>query len=38
MRPSFDAENEFITLLHCLDPVRIELNLLENEVRGSGII
>lgn len=34
MRPSFDADNEFITLLHGSDPVRIELNRLENELRG----
>ncbi|VVA91378.1 unnamed protein product [Arabis nemorensis] len=36
MRPSFDAaDNEFITLLHGSDPVRIELNRLENEVRDK---
>lgn len=35
MRPSFDADNEFITLLHGSDPVRIELNRLENELRGN---
>ncbi|KFK43754.1 hypothetical protein AALP_AA1G168500 [Arabis alpina] len=34
-RPSFDADNEFITLLHGSDPVRIELNRLENEVRDK---
>jgi len=35
MRPSFDADNEFMNLLHGSDPVRIELNRLENEVRGT---
>lgn len=35
VRPSFDADNEFITLLHGSDPVKLELNRLENEVRGS---
>lgn len=34
MKPSFDADNELITLLHGSDPVKIELNRLENEVRG----
>jgi hypothetical protein len=36
IRPSFDAaaDNEFITLLHGSDPVKVELNRLENEVRG----
>lgn len=34
VRPSFDADNEFITLLHGSDPVKVELNRLENEVRG----
>ena len=29
------AENEFITQLHGSDPVKVELNRLENEVRGS---
>lgn len=33
--PSMDADNEFITLLHGSDPVKLELNRLENEVRGS---
>lgn len=37
MRPSFDADNEFITLLHGSDPVRIELNRLENELRGTRL-
>ena len=40
VRPSFDAsaaaDNEFITLLHGSDPVKLELNRLENEVRGSA--
>lgn len=35
VRPSFDADNEFITLLHGSDPVKVELNRLENEVRGE---
>lgn len=35
MKPSFDADNEFITLLHGSDPVKIELNRLENDVRGT---
>lgn len=34
MKPSIDADNEFITLLHGSDPVKIELNRLENDVRG----
>ena len=36
IRPSFDAaaDNEFITQLHGSDPVKVELNRLENEVRG----
>lgn len=29
------ADNEFITQLHGSDPVKVELNRLENEVRGS---
>lgn len=33
MRPSMDAD-EFMTLLHGSDPVKVELNRLENEVRG----
>lgn len=41
VRPSFDAsaaaDNEFITLLHGSDPVKLELNRLENEVRGSEL-
>ncbi|XP_010554403.1 PREDICTED: microtubule-associated protein 70-4-like isoform X5 [Tarenaya hassleriana] len=35
VRPSFDADNEFIALLHGSDPVKIELNRLENEVRDK---
>ncbi|KAL1201101.1 Microtubule-associated protein 70-3 [Cardamine amara subsp. amara] len=35
MKPSFDADNEFITLLHGSDPVKIELNRLENDVRDK---
>ena len=35
VRPSFDADNEFITLLHGSDPVKVELNRLENDVRGE---
>lgn len=33
VRPSLDAD-EFINLLHGSDPVKLELNRLENEVRG----
>ncbi|KAG2253334.1 hypothetical protein Bca52824_083470 [Brassica carinata] len=35
IRPSFDADNEFITLLHGSDPVKLELNRLENEARDK---
>ncbi|CAN6975884.1 hypothetical protein IGI04_036862 [Brassica rapa subsp. trilocularis] len=37
IRPSFDAaaDNEFITQLHGSDPVKVELNRLENEVRDK---
>ncbi|KAF8107973.1 hypothetical protein N665_0116s0169 [Sinapis alba] len=37
IRPSFDAaaDNELITLLHGSDPVKVELNRLENEVRDK---
>ncbi|EFH66594.1 hypothetical protein ARALYDRAFT_472169 [Arabidopsis lyrata subsp. lyrata] len=35
MRPSLDADNEFMNVLHGSDPVRIELNRLENEVRDK---
>ena len=34
VRPSMDAD-EFINLLHGSDPVKVELNRLENEVRGA---
>ncbi|XP_031491659.2 microtubule-associated protein 70-1-like isoform X2 [Nymphaea colorata] len=34
MRPSLDAD-EFINLLHGSDPVKVELNRLENEVRDK---
>lgn len=33
VRPSLDAD-DFINLLHGSDPVKVELNRLENEVRG----
>ncbi|KAF3593010.1 hypothetical protein DY000_02023368 [Brassica cretica] len=38
IRPSFEAaaDNELITLLHGSDPVKVELNRLENEVRDKG--
>ncbi|KAL6982397.1 hypothetical protein U1Q18_046219, partial [Sarracenia purpurea var. burkii] len=35
LRPSLDAD-EFINLLHGSDPVKVELNRLENEVRGEN--
>ncbi|CAI0459328.1 unnamed protein product [Linum tenue] len=35
VRRSFDADNEFMTLLHGSDPVKVELNRLENEVRDK---
>ncbi|KAK4763135.1 hypothetical protein SAY87_012867 [Trapa incisa] len=35
MKPSFDADNDFITMLHGSDPVKVELNRLENEVRDK---
>jgi len=34
MRQSLDAD-EFMNLLHGSDPVKVELNRLENEVRGA---
>ena len=34
-RPSMDGD-EFINLLHGSDPVKVELNRLENEVRGAN--
>ncbi|KAL0656441.1 hypothetical protein Bca4012_077025 [Brassica carinata] len=38
IRPSFEAaaDNELITLLHGSDPVKVELNRLENKVRDKG--
>lgn len=36
VRPSLDAD-EFINLLHGSDPVKLELNRLENEVRGESL-
>lgn len=36
VRPSLDAD-EFMNLLHGSDPVKLELNRLENEVRGLWI-
>ncbi|XP_050232233.1 microtubule-associated protein 70-2 [Mercurialis annua] len=36
VRPSFDAaDNDFMTMLHGSDPVKVELNRLENEVRDK---
>lgn len=37
VRPSLDAE-EFINLLHGSDPIKVELNRLENEVRGGNVV
>lgn len=37
MRPSLDAD-EFLNLLHGSDPVKLELNRLENEVRGQSCL
>lgn len=37
IRPSLDAD-EFINLLHGSDPVKVELNRLENEVRGGNVV
>jgi len=34
-RPSFDGD-DFLNLLHGSDPVKVELNRLENEVRGDN--
>lgn len=34
VRPSMDAD-DFLNLLHGSDPVKVELNRLENEVRGA---
>lgn len=36
VRPSLDAD-EFLNLLHGSDPVKLELNRLENEVRGESL-
>ncbi|KAE8669000.1 Microtubule-associated protein 70-2 [Hibiscus syriacus] len=35
IRPSFDADNDFIPFLHGSDPVKLELTRLENEVRDK---
>lgn len=35
LRPSLDAD-DFMNLLHGSDPVKMELNRLENEVRGQS--
>lgn len=35
-RPSLDAD-DFLNLLHGSDPVKVELNRLENEVRGYNL-
>lgn len=37
LRPSLDAD-EFLNLLHGSDPVKVELNRLENEVRGENVV
>lgn len=37
IRPSLEAD-EFINLLHGSDPVKVELNRLENEVRGGNVV
>ena len=37
IRKSMDAD-EFINLLHGSDPVKVELNRLENEVRGQNVV
>lgn len=36
-QPSMDAD-EFMNLLHGSDPVKVELNRLENEVRGEKML
>jgi hypothetical protein len=36
-QPSMDAD-EFMNLLHGSDPVKVELNRLENEVRGAKML
>ncbi|KAE8687365.1 Microtubule-associated protein 70-2 [Hibiscus syriacus] len=35
VRPSFDADNDFIPFLHGSDPVKLELTRLENEARDK---
>ncbi|MBA0631259.1 hypothetical protein Godav_003271 [Gossypium davidsonii] len=35
VRPSFDADNDFVPFLHGSDPVKVELTRLENEVRDK---
>ncbi|KAB2088363.1 hypothetical protein E1A91_A04G182700v1 [Gossypium mustelinum] len=35
VRPSFDADNDFVPFLHGSDPVKLELTRLENEVRDK---
>lgn len=37
IKPSLEVD-EFINLLHGSDPVRVELNRLENEVRGGNVV
>lgn len=37
MKPSLETD-EFINLLHGSDPVKVELNRLENEVRGRNVV
>lgn len=37
MRPSMDAD-EFMNLMHGSDPVKLELNRLENEVKGVKML
>lgn len=37
VRPSLDAD-DFLNLLHGSDPVKVELNRLENEVRGENVV
>ena len=37
MKPSLETD-ELINLLHGSDPVRVELNRLENEVRGQNVV
>ena len=37
VRSSLDTD-EFLNLLHGLDPVKVKLNRLENEVRGTNVV